>query len=147
VVRRAHEDVVHVEEQPAAAPARELREELLLRDRRGPPGHVARDVLEDEGSPEPVLHAPDALDHVRERLFGVRQRQEVVRRPSLDARPAEVVGDPGRFHLRRERDESLEVGLVRGSVFPMPSETPWSVTGYRSRTARRTFLARPPTAM
>jgi hypothetical protein len=42
-------------------------------------GDVARDILQQDATPEPILHLADAADDVVDRLLRVGERQEVVR--------------------------------------------------------------------
>jgi hypothetical protein len=86
-----------------------LGEELPLGHRRLDVGQVTRDVLDQDLSLEPRLNPLDPLHHVRQRLVGVRQRQEVVRVVTTDASPAEMIGDPGRLHAVRERCQVVQV--------------------------------------
>src|SRR5713101_9379099 len=62
--------------------------------------------------PERLLHAPDALDHVGERLLVERQRPEVVDVAAAMAAPAEVIGDDGRLDAIDERTQRGEIRLV-----------------------------------
>jgi hypothetical protein len=113
VVHRAHVDVVDVEQETAVGAAGDLAEKLPLGHRRVGVAEVARDVLDQDPAPEPVLHAAHALHHVRERLLGIRQRQEVVRVVPADAPPAEVVRDPRRLDAVGEVRELGEVGVIQ----------------------------------
>jgi hypothetical protein len=109
VVRGAHEDVVHVEEDAAVGAGRDRAQECPLGHRRVREGDVARDVLQQDATPEGVLDLPHAIDDVRQRLVGVRQRQKVVGIVTADASPAEVIGDPGGFHAFRKSGQIIEV--------------------------------------
>jgi len=52
--------------------------------------------------------------HVRERVVGIRHGPEVMGRVPAEARPAEVIGDPGRLDIASERRKRIQIGLVEG---------------------------------
>jgi hypothetical protein len=95
VVHGAHIYVVDVEQQIAVGALCETREKFRFAHLRRCEPDVARDVLEQDAATEHVLHSLHTLRNVRERVLGVRQRQQVVQIDSVDTRPAEVIGDPG----------------------------------------------------
>jgi len=109
MVHRAHVDVVDIEQDQAIGTLRDLGEKLPFAETRIAKFHVARHVLEQDAPAEEVLHAAHPLDDVRERLFGVRQRQQVVRIASGDTRPAEMIRDPRRLDALRERLQLSQV--------------------------------------
>ena len=112
VVVGAHEHVVDVEQDAAVGAAGELGEELVLRHVGVAEAQVARRVLEQDAPAEALLHRLHASDDVRERLLGVRHRQQIVRVDAVGGAPAEVVGDPGRLDVARERGQLRQVALV-----------------------------------
>ena len=57
-------------------------------------GQIARDVLDQDASPEAVLHAADTVGDVNDRLFGIRKGQQVVRKVPIKSTPAQMVGYP-----------------------------------------------------
>ena len=61
-------------------------QEFPLGQLRVAEGHVAGDVLQQDAAPEDVLHRAHARHDVRERLFGVWQRQQIVHVLAGDAR-------------------------------------------------------------
>src|SRR6267154_4291007 len=87
-------------------------QELPLREARVTEGDVARNVLEEDPSPEDVLHRAHALRDVLERLLGVGQRQQVVSVASRHTGPAQMIGDPRRLHTPRELLHLLEVAAI-----------------------------------
>ena len=113
VVVRADEHVVDVQQEAAVGALGERGQKLRLAHRRVPVGQVAGDVLHQDPTPEPLLHARHARRHVRQRLLGERQRPQIVRAVTAEARPAEVVRDPGRLDLRRQRRQPIEVAGVQ----------------------------------
>ena len=114
MVDGAHVDVVDVEQQAAVGALGELA--------RGTPTRViveaakldvARDVLEQRCAGRAASWTcADARGDVRERLFGVGQRQQVVQVAPVDAGPAEVIGDPGRLEASRERRSVAQVRAI-----------------------------------
>ena len=112
VVVRADEHVVDVQQEAAVGALGERRQKLRLAHRRVPEGEIAGDVLHQDAPPEPLLDARHARRHVRQRLLGERQRPQIVPAVAAEARPAEVIRDPGRLDLRRQRRQPIEVADV-----------------------------------
>jgi hypothetical protein len=63
------DDVVDVEQQPAAGPADELGEELGLLHGRARKADVSRQILDQDGAAEVILHLPDIVGDDTERLL------------------------------------------------------------------------------
>jgi hypothetical protein len=115
VVAAADVDVVDVEQHAAAALERERREELPLWDVAAFELQVAGDVLDQDLPAEEILDLADAPDHVPQRLFGVRQRQQVVRKGAVDRAPAQVLGDEpglGQVHEPLEAPQVLAIERI-----------------------------------
>jgi hypothetical protein len=93
VVRGRDEDVVDVEQQPAAGAAGDLGEEVGLGPGRGGEGHVGGRVLEEHPPPERLLHRVHMVADEAKGLVGVGERQEVVEPGRAVARPGEVLGE------------------------------------------------------
>lgn len=87
-VGAADEDIVDVEQKPAPSPTRHLAEEVGL----GPVAllerKVCRRVLEEEPQAERVLNLADMVDNECERTPRIGERQEVVEKAPVVARPA-----------------------------------------------------------
>ena len=94
--------------------ARDFAQELPLGHLRGAVGQIARDVLEQDLPPEEILYFAHARDDAGERLLGVGQRQEIVHIASLDARPAQMIGDPGGLDAPRQLAHAGEILPVEG---------------------------------
>src|SRR5262249_18531861 len=112
VVGRADEDVVDVEQDAAIRLLGDGGKELPFRHRRVPEGDVARDVLEQDAAPEPILDLPDATDDMVDRLVGVGERQQIVRVAMAVAAPAQVIRDPGRLDARDQLAELAQILAV-----------------------------------
>src|SRR5216684_627059 len=59
--------------------------------------HVARYVLDEDPALEDFLNLPDAFSDVPHRLFGVRQREQVMQIAATHASPAQMVRNPRRL--------------------------------------------------
>jgi hypothetical protein len=62
------------------------------------------------------LHLLDMLADTRERLLGVRQRQEVVEIDAVMARPGEMLGEERGLVARDERFQAPEMLAVEGAA-------------------------------
>src|SRR5262245_36291962 len=118
VVRGAHEDVVHVEEDATVGAGGDRAEERPLGHRRVGEGDVARDVLQQDATAERVLDLADAIDDVRQGLVGVRQWQEIVRVPAAVTTPAEMVRHPRRLDPLAQAPELTEIAGVQRIARP-----------------------------
>lgn len=114
VVLRGDVDVVDVEQDAAVGGFDDFIEELPL-------GHlglvklgVAADVFDGDGDLEEVLDLANAGGRGLDRFESVGHREEVVGVTSVDAAPAEVIGEPGSFGAAGEGLEALEVFAVGG---------------------------------
>ncbi len=75
MIHAAHVDVVHVEQDQTVGLARDGGEEFPLRHARVVKSEIAGDVLQQNASPENFLYRAHTRDDMRQRFFGVRQRQ------------------------------------------------------------------------
>jgi hypothetical protein len=112
VVLRGDVDVVDVEQDAAVCGLDDFIEELPL-------GHlglvklgVAADVFDGDGDLEEVLDLADTGGCGLDRFEGVGHGEEVVGVTSVDATPAEVIGEPGSFGAAGEGLEALEMFAV-----------------------------------
>src|SRR5262245_10352953 len=112
VVCRADEDVVDVEQDATIGLLGDGGKELPFRHRRVPEGDVARDVLEQEAAPEPILDLTHTTDDMVDRLVGVGERQQIVRVAMAVAAPAQVIRYPGRLDARDQLAELAEILAV-----------------------------------
>ena len=125
VVVGADVDVVDVQQDPAVGPLGDGGQKLPLRDARVGVGHVARHVLEQDPPAKVVLHPAHPAGDVRDRLLGVRQRQQVMQVAAVDAGPAQVIRDPFRLDPAGEPFQAREVvevewiGASDGERYPV----------------------------
>ena len=113
VVAGVDAGVVHVEQEPRAAPREDLVQEVglvhLRRARVGVPG----DVLDGDRQAEGVLEQTHAVSHHTDGLAGERERQEVVEVRAVHGDEAEVVAMPGRPRRLQEGAQRPQEGRVR----------------------------------
>ena len=102
VVHAADIDVVDIEQNQAVGTSCNLTQEFPLGDLGVPVGYIARYILEQNAPAENVLHRPHPFNDIRERLFRVRQWQQVVHVAAGNASPAQMIGNPQWLHSRRE---------------------------------------------
>ena len=112
VVVRAHEDVVHIEEDSAVGALCDARQELPLRHRVFRIGEVGRHIFEGKAAPELILDLLHAPGHVAKGRLGVGKRHKVVEIAAGDSRPAQVVGDEGGLETLRQGLELSQVALA-----------------------------------
>ena len=93
VVARAHEQVVHVEQQPATGAPSEIGEEFRLRDLLAVEPEVGRRVLDEHAPPEMLLGPSDVVGHHVERFPGHRHRQQVGEEAVAYPAPRQVLRD------------------------------------------------------
>ena len=108
-VEAGDEDIVDVEKQSAAGLLGETAQKFRLVHGRLGEADVAARILEDQWPPEKVLNLADPAGDMGQALLGQRHRQKIVRIEAEHAGPAQMVADPGRLHLGRERLEPGEI--------------------------------------
>ena len=115
-VQRVDDDVVDVEQHPAAAARAELREELGLGDRVVGERDIRRQVLDQHRPAQPILHLRHMPRHQRERRLGERDRQQVVhvhdRAVRSDAREARVIGDAHRIDPLDQARQTIQMPRI-----------------------------------
>ena len=111
IVRR-HGDVVHVEQQAAAAPPDELAQELGFAQRRLRETQVAGRVLDRYLPAQRLLQALHVAHDDGERLFGVGQRQEVVEVAAAVAAPGKMVRHQRRLEPLHQGGDARQMRLV-----------------------------------
>ena len=75
--------------------------------------HVARNVLEQDLAAQEILHFTHPGGDVPDCLFGVRNRQQVVQILAGYTGPAQMVGDPRRFHAFCQLFQRFQVIAVQ----------------------------------
>ncbi len=111
-VAAADEDVVHVEQQPAAAAPREFGEKIDFVQFVLVHAQVVRRILDGDPPPERFLHAVDVVADARERLRVARKRQQVGMVGAAPGRPGEVLGDQRRLESIDQGGQSRKVCRV-----------------------------------
>ena len=111
IVRR-HGDVVHVEQQAAAAQPDELAQELGFAQRRLRETQVAGRVLDRYLPAQRLLQALHVAHDDGERLFGVGQRQEVVEVAAAVAAPGKMVRHQRRLEPLHQGGDARQMRLV-----------------------------------
>ena len=111
IVRR-HGDVVHVEQQAAAAQPDELAQELGFAQRRLRETQVAGRVLDRYLPAQRLLQALHVAHDDGERLFGVGQRQEVVEVAAAVAAPGKMVRHQRRLEPLHQSGDARQMRLV-----------------------------------
>ena len=130
VIDRVDIDVVDVEQQLAAAFARDGGDEVPLGHRIVGEAQIGRDVLHQQRTAERELHRVDTIAYQRQRLFGQRQRQQIVQMAAVDMAPAQMLGDRRRFDaVEASRFRRARCSTSRGSAEPSDRPTPCSDTG------------------
>src|SRR5216683_7498654 len=108
MVERAHENIVDVEQDSAVSLFSYRRNKFPLGHRRIGKRHVAGNVFDQYWSLERFLNLPNPRDDMTNRLFRVRQREQIVQIAPADAGPAEMVRDPRRFEATCKIAQSAE---------------------------------------
>ena len=105
----------------AAATARRIgtRLEPLERRRRDLPRVLTRGIdaalvpsSRARGTIEDFLNLPDAFSDVPHRLFGVRQREQVMQIAATHASPAQMVRNPRRLETTCGATQRVEIGAI-----------------------------------
>src|SRR5581483_9232775 len=122
VVDAADVDVVDVEQDAAAAAPGNQVEKLPFRDGRFGELEIARYVLDQDAATEVILSLIDVAAHHLERLFGVRQRQQIVEMEAVDRTPAQMIRHQHRLDLIDQLLELLQV-VLRNTVRRAERET------------------------
>src|SRR5262249_15453043 len=115
VIESVDEDIVDVEQHPAAGSACQLGDEFTFGHLRVFKANISRYVLEGDRSAQHLLHLVDARDDVLQGFARVGDRQEVVQVHPMHARPAEMVRNPLGLDALCERLEAREIVHVEGS--------------------------------
>ena len=114
VIGRRHEDIVDVEQQPAAGAPRDGADKIRLAHCRFVEQDIGRGIFEQEPPADRLLHLVDMIAHRRERRLRVGQRQQVVEIGGLVGRPSQMLGDERRLVALNESAEAREMRLVQG---------------------------------
>src|SRR2546425_2485482 len=112
VVGGADVDIVDIEQDAAVGLLGDLCQKGPLRHGRMREGQIARHILEQDLPAKPVLHGPHPLGDMLKRLFGVRQRQQVVGVMSADAAPAEMIRDPSRLEAVYQGLQIAQISII-----------------------------------
>src|SRR3954467_13952682 len=113
VIGGAHKDVIYVEQDPSIRASDDLTDEIPFRERACAVLDVARHVLEQQLPTEAILHPLHPFDHVKQRLFRVRQRPQIVRIVTTKSTKAQVVRDAQRADARGQLSELAQVARVQ----------------------------------
>ena len=112
VIDAAHHHVVDVEQQPAAAAPRDLRDEIHFVHLARREGDIGRGILQQQAALEPALRLIDMRDHAVERRAVVGDGQQIVEIDALMRGPRQMLGEQRRLVARDQRVERVEMGGI-----------------------------------